>query len=1105
MTHEPHTPDEQQLYALMRLYDEALAHGARPGSLDDGWSGLHHQLADEFGGLRDCVELLEQMRRARDAREVSPLEVTGATTDKLDRPLPLRLGRFEPVDEIGRGACGIVFRAHDSQVGRDVALKVPRPETLLVDELRERFLQEARAAGNLDHPNIVPIYEVGEDGPICFIAAAYIEGPSLATWLGAGQEAVDVRQAAALVAALADAVEHAHRRGVIHRDIKPANILLQPLQPSADSPDLSGYAPKLTDFGLAKLLEANDSATRTGMILGTPAYMAPEQAEGCLEQIGPGTDVYALGAVLYELLAGRPPLRGESEFDTLRRIASDDPPPIRLARPGIPRDLEAVCLKCLEKRSAGRYSAAAELSADLRRFLGGETTRARPIGPALHTARWLRRRPTIAALLLVSLVSLALLVTGSLFYSARIAQALSTAEAARKRAEDESRASRQLLYSAEVRSAYDAWNARNRARAIELLERQRPTIGQPDLREFAWYYLWGASHAELRTLSGHTDDIFNVEFSPDGSTLATASKDGTARLWDVATGKMRQIFAGHSSEVTCVAFSPDGEYLATGSEDRQVLIWDTASGAQLFALRGHTEHVLALAFSPDGRILASGGRGNCVRLWDLDSRSLVRTLEEPAACVRSLRFSGDGRQLAASDEAGVVHRWDTSAWRPAASLSQTAGPLFAVGFDLDAPTKVFAAGRDRSLYFWDLHASRPADQLDLSVHESWIRDLEIAPCGTMLATAGQGGVVGLWDVSNLSSRDNDQPLAMIQGHDDRVYSVAWSPDGELLATAGADHVVKLWRAADMVRAYTFPRVRNWIWDLAFSDDTARLVTCSQGGQLLAWDVAAHRSDQSIQSMRTSAWMSLAITPDGTRAAVAAGNREIVQFLDLLTGELLFEAGGFSSGVNALDISPDGTLLAVGGEDNIAAILSLPSGRELYRLPHDTEVDDLAFSPDGETLVTCSRELRLWDVPTGSLRWGQRSYESDPDAALFSPDGRTIAAPVGETRVVFVDAENGESRSTITSDRGFSNALGFSPDGQTLAIGTRDSSTVTLWDVRTRQELCQLDSKLHVLLALEFSPDGRRLIAAGESWDAKASTERAGQLVEWELPTQSDLP
>ena len=285
--------------------------------------------------------------------------------------------------ELGQGAFGVVFLASDSVLGRKVALKVPRPFALVTPEIRRRFVREAEAASRLDHPHIVPVYDVGEEGPICYIASAYCEGLTLADWLRRRSAAVAFTEAARLVAILSEAVAHATTRGILHRDLKPGNILLQRTgsAPAAAEPRhrLGDYVPRICDFGLAKLLDQESHETCSGVPIGSPAYMAPEQAAGRLRDHGPATDVYALGVILYELLTGRPPLRGETDLETLRLVADQESPPPRELRPGLPRDLNTICAKCLEKRPKDRYDSALALAADLQRFLAGKPVHARPI------------------------------------------------------------------------------------------------------------------------------------------------------------------------------------------------------------------------------------------------------------------------------------------------------------------------------------------------------------------------------------------------------------------------------------------------------------------------------------------------------------------------------------------------------------------------------------------------------------------------------------------------------------------------------------------------------------------------------------------------------
>jgi serine/threonine protein kinase len=372
---------EEQFPLLLAACDEALAAGAPAESLSQAGApaGLRPRLERE-------VAWCELVRRLWPAGDPGTLP-TVSLAESPPPPVPplARLGRFRIVRELGHGAFGVVFLAHDLALGREVALKVPRAEALVTPEVRARFQQEARAAAGLDHPNLVPVYDAGEEGPLCYIASAYCPGVTLAAWLKARAEPVPPRTAARLVATLAGAVEHAHRRGVLHRDLKPGNVMLD--SSGAGPGDDLGFTPRLTDFGLAKFADGGAGVpagcqTQSGAILGTPSYMAPEQAGGQSKAVGPAADVYALGAILYDILTGRPPFRADSTLETLLLVRLEEPvPPARL-RPRLPRDLETVCLKCLHKDPARRYGSAQDLADDLQRFLDGRPVKARRVGPA---------------------------------------------------------------------------------------------------------------------------------------------------------------------------------------------------------------------------------------------------------------------------------------------------------------------------------------------------------------------------------------------------------------------------------------------------------------------------------------------------------------------------------------------------------------------------------------------------------------------------------------------------------------------------------------------------------------------------------------------------
>jgi WD40 repeat protein/serine/threonine protein kinase len=1041
-----------------------------------------------FPALADQLTLLFEVHQALEGEGLAvTLQVLQGTGASTSAPALLDLPAYEVRCVLGSGGMGVVYLALHRPLKRLVALKMIRTGAQPLPEQLGRFRREAEAVARLTHPNIVQVYDVGEHQGQPYLALEYVSGGSLAEQLNRAPQ--PPRAAAELVKTLAQAIHFAHEHGIVHRDLKPANILLHK-ELAAENAESAGKrkekkflgfssalsafsavssVPKITDFGLAKLVEGDSLQTHSSAILGTPSYMAPEQAEGRARDTGPLVDVYALGAILYEMLTGRPPFLGATVLATLEQVRSAEPvPPMRL-QPGVPRDLDTICLKCLQKEPGKRYRSAADLGEDLDRFLRGAPIRARPVSPVEQVVKWARRHPDVAALL-------GLIVVGVVVSFGVILGLLRWA------LQGEDTASRQL-YISRINLAQRDWEDVHPRRMRDDLEPYlQRSARQPDLRGFEWYYLWGLLHTERCRCPGQNC----VAFSPDGKALATAGPENTVQVWDVAaTGLLRAprwVLHGHTDGVTGVTFSKDGSRLLSGSKDRTLRVWGLSTGKPLRTLHGPNEAVTSVAWSPDGETLGAASRDGTVCLWDAQEGDHPRLiLDQHTKAVNCLAFSADSQRVAAGSDDATTILWSVQTGEVLQTLHGHGDAITGLAFR-PGENQLATVSWDRALRLWDARTGRQLAELPPA--REWISSVAFSPDGKLLATSGWDQTVQVWDSKALLN-----PIAVgaaapiiLKGHTDRVAQACFCPDSTELASVGKEGVVRVWPLAP--QEHTPIHRPQLITSVAITPDGTCLALGSAGGASALWDLG---SGQEICPLRTAARIgSVAFDPRGQHLAWADDHGGIT-YWDATARQPVWSIVGHQGAANAVAFHPGGKRLASGGDDGLIHLWDTAAGQLLASLTSgQRHVNALVYYPDGKRLAAAGSEgsIDVWPLSGSSRGAGQPLLRlTGHQGAVFdlrlSRDGRRLASCGEDQTIRLWSSDKGQREHTLTGHTGTVQGIAFSPDGDRLASASADG-TVKFWDVITGQELLTLRGHKREASAVVFRPDGKQLISVGGS-------------------------
>jgi WD40 repeat protein/serine/threonine protein kinase len=1046
-----------------------------------------------------------------------------------------RIGPYKLLQQIGEGGMGIVYMAEQQQpVRRKVALKIIKPG-MDSAQVIARFEAERQALALMDHQNIAKVFDAGttETGRPYFVMEL-VHGVPITQFCDANQ--FTPRERLALFVPVCQAIQHAHQKGIIHRDVKPSNILVTLYD---DKP-----VPKVIDFGVAKAIEQRLTErtlfTQFGFLVGTFEYMSPEQAEMNALGVDTRSDIYSLGVLLYELLAGTTPLQRErlreAALDELvRRIKEEEPPrpsvrlssshnlpKIAAARKTEPAkltklvrgEIDWIVMKCLEKDRSRRYETTNSLARDVERYLHDEPVEACPPSASYRLRKSARkyRMPLIVGAAFALLLVAGVVISAWQAVRATDAEREATrkrqeAEAAREQARTAEADTHRLYYAASMGKVQTAWESHDTLQVRDLLAE---TAEFPE-RGWEWYFWQRLCALDHRKLVGHQGGVTAVAFSPDGQRFVTGGADSTARVWDATDGRQLFCLRGHGSQITAVAYAPDGKWLATGSTDSTARIWDATDGRELRAFRGQkTGPVWAVAVTSDGKRVVMGCEDGTARVWDAANGQEMLTFRKHTGPVYAVAGAPDGRRLLTGSQDRTARLWDADNGRELLPPLEHKNPVTtnevtAVAFSANGQWLLTGYSQFGQVNLWDAGSGRVLHSFGQVVGGS-IRSVALTPDGKRLASAN----------GKVWATDSEREIVTLNGGS----CIAVSPDGRRLATGSTDGTLRVWDTARLWDAIsgqellTLKVSTDPVVSVAVTPDGQRIATGGEDGKARLWDAVRGREILTLEG-RAHRILSVALTPDGQRV-VTGGWEGTVKLWDAVRGDQLREFAGHTGRVFCVAATPDGQRIISASEDGTARVWDTISGRQLLVLEgHTGAVNSIVVTPDGQRIITGTDggRAQVWDAATGrQLSPIVQQHTGGVYSVALTPDGQRIVTSGLDGTARLWDLTTGRELLKLKGHTGPVFCVAVTPDGQRILTGGQDT-TARLWDAVSGRELLKLKGHTRPVRCLAVTADGRLITGSGDgtvkiwvaaspdqvaSW-ARQEQELAQQLDAWRRP------